>query len=71
MDIVTTYDIDLYALRIVVDETGDVFINSTLASNDGPPSINEICALNPKDARKLGHLLIRAAGVGSKQTVNS
>tara|TARA_R110000744_G_scaffold301066_2_gene410189 strand:- start:225 stop:419 length:195 start_codon:yes stop_codon:yes gene_type:complete len=64
MDIVTTYEIDSHGLRIVVDETGDVFIKVKLASNDGPPSLNEICALNPKDARRLGNLLIIAAGAG-------
>jgi hypothetical protein len=56
----TTYNITEHKLQIVVDDTGDIFINTLDYSNNSVGIITELCCLTRDDAYQLVCILDKA-----------
>jgi hypothetical protein len=57
----TKYNITEHDLQIVVDDTGDIFINTLDYSNNSVGIITELCCLNRDQVRSLISILDKAS----------
>jgi hypothetical protein len=65
----TTYNITEHNLNIVVDNTGDIFINTSDYSTNNVGIITEVCCLNRDQVRGLISILDKAVD-RSKEIAN-
>jgi hypothetical protein len=56
----TKYNIHEHKLQIVVDETGDIFINTLNYSTSSVTTVTEVCSLTRDDAYALYNILDKA-----------